>query len=136
MSGSESTTGKCDAAFWRDRPVAVTGATGFLGSHVVSQLVGLGAQVAILGRDEVARSPISDSWAGQVAVVRGAVEDQSTVERLRGEYEARNVLHLAAQSQDGGANRNTVATHQANVPGTSTRLEAVRRSPRDEKVIT
>src|SRR3546814_3864198 len=116
MSDSEATTWKADAAFWRDRPVAVTGATGFLGSHVVSQLVGLGAQVAILVRDEVARSPISDSWAGQVAVVRGAVEDQSTVERLLGEYEARTVLHLAAQSQVGVANRNPVATYRSEEP--------------------
>src|SRR3546814_13165099 len=118
MSDSETATWKTDAAFWRDRPVAVTGATGFLGSHVVSQLVGLGAQVAVLVRDEVARSPISDSWAGQVAVVRGAVEDQATVERLLGDYEARTVLHLAAQSQVGVANRNPVAPYEANVAGT------------------
>src|SRR3546814_20836135 len=133
MSDSEVTTGKADAAFGRGRPVAVTGATGFLGSHVVSQLVGLGAQVAILVRDEVARSPISDSWAGQVAVVRGAVEDQSTVERLLGEYEARTVLPIAAQSQVGVANRNPVATYEANVAGTWAQLEAVRRTPRVEQ---
>src|SRR3546814_16890976 len=112
MSDSEVTTWKADAAFWRDRPVAVTGATGFLGSHVVSQLVGLGAQVAILVRDEVARSPISDSWAGQVAVVRGAVEAQATVERLLGDYEDRTVLHLAAHSQVGAAHRNPGATQE------------------------
>src|SRR3546814_2446268 len=78
----------------------------------------------------------SDAWAGQVAVVRGAVEDQSTVERLLGEYEARTVLHLAAQSQVGVANRNPVATYEANVAGTWALLEAVRRSPRVEQVIT
>src|SRR3546814_12761016 len=103
MSDSETTTWKADAAFWRDRPVAVTGATGFLGSHVVSQLVGLGAQVALLVRDEVARSPISDSWAGPVAVVRGEVEDQSTVERLLGVYERPPRAQPAPPSPAGGA---------------------------------
>ena len=125
-----------EPTFWRNRPVAVTGATGFLGSHVVAQLVELGAAVAILVRDDVAPSSITEGWAGQVAVVRGAVEDQAVVERLLGEYEARTVLHLAAQSQVGVANRNPVATYEANVAGTWALLEAVRRSPRVEQVVT
>jgi dihydroflavonol-4-reductase len=32
-------------SFWADRPVCVTGGTGFLGGHLVRQLVGLGARV-------------------------------------------------------------------------------------------
>jgi CDP-glucose 4,6-dehydratase len=133
---SEATTWSANPAFWRDRPVAVTGATGFLGSHVVDQLVRLGAHVAILVRDDVVSSPISQTWAGKVAVVRGPVEDQAVVERLLGEYESRTVLHLAAQSQVGVANRNPAATYEANVAGTWSLLEAVRRSPRVEQVIT
>jgi CDP-glucose 4,6-dehydratase len=133
---SEATTWSATPAFWRDRPVAVTGATGFLGSHVVDQLVRLGAHVAVLVRDDVVRSPISQTWAGKVAVVRGPVEDQGVVERLLGEYESRTVLHLAAQSQVGVANRNPAATYEANVAGTWSLLEAVRRSPRVEQVIT
>jgi CDP-glucose 4,6-dehydratase len=124
------------SAFWRDRPVAVTGATGFLGSHVVAQLVAAGAHVAILVRDDVEPSPITESWAARVATVRGAVEDQAVVERLLGDYESRTVLHLAAQSQVGVANRHPVATYEANVAGTWSLLEAVRRSPRVEQVVT
>jgi CDP-glucose 4,6-dehydratase len=122
--------------FWRDRPVAVTGATGFLGSHVVAQLVRAGAAVAVLVRDDVEPSPITEDWSGRVAVVRGAVEDQAVVERLLGDYEARTVLHLAAQSQVGVANRHPVATYEANVAGTWSLLEAVHRSPRVEQVVT
>jgi CDP-glucose 4,6-dehydratase len=133
---ADATTWTPDTTFWRDRPVAVTGATGFLGSHVVDQLVGLGAHVAILVRDDVVRSPISDAWADRVSVVRGAVEDQAVMERLLGEYETRTVLHLAAQSQVGVANRNPAATYEANIAGTWSLLEAVRRSPRVEQVIT
>ncbi len=122
--------------FWRNRTVAVTGATGFLGSHLVDQLVGLGAQVVIMARDDVQSSPIVERWTGRVAVVRGAVEDQPVVERLLGEYEVRTVLHLAAQSQVGVANRNPVATYEANIAGTWSLLEAVRRSPMVEQVVT
>jgi CDP-glucose 4,6-dehydratase len=123
-------------AFWRDRPVAVTGATGFLGSHVVDQLTAAGAHVAILVRDDVTPSPISEAWMGRVDIVRGSVEDQRVVERLLGEYEARTVLHLAAQSQVGVANRSPVATYEANIAGTWALLEAARRSPRVEQVVT
>jgi CDP-glucose 4,6-dehydratase len=125
-----------DAGFWRDRSVAVTGATGFLGSHVTTELVEAGAAVVALVRDDVPPSPIAASWTDDVAVVHGSVEDQAVVERMLGEYEVRTVLHLAAQSQVGVANRNPLATYEANVAGTWSVLEAVRRSPRVEQVVT
>jgi CDP-glucose 4,6-dehydratase len=122
--------------FWRHRRVAVTGGTGFLGSHLVAQLVDLDADVAVLVRDDVPATSVSAAWSGRVAVVRGPVEDQASVERLLGEYEVRTVFHLAAQSQVGVANRNPVATWEANVAGTWAVLEATRRSPRVEQVVT
>jgi len=124
------------ADFWRSRPVAVTGATGFLGSHVVSQLVDLAADVVVLVRDDIPPSPISAQWTDRVARVAGSVEDQATLERVLGDYEVRTVIHLAAQSQVGVANRNPVGTFEANVQGTWALLEAARRSPRVEQVVT
>lgn len=125
-----------EASFWRDRPVAVTGATGFLGSHLVEHLVGVGALVTILVRDEIPPTSITAGWWDRVRVARGAVEDQAVMERLLGEYESRTLFHLAAQSQVGAANRNPVATYEANIQGTWVLLEAARRSPRVEQVIT
>jgi nucleoside-diphosphate-sugar epimerase len=61
-----------DPLFWRDRSVAVTGATGFLGSHLTALLVELGAAVTILVRDTVPTSPVSDAWRDRVAAVHGA----------------------------------------------------------------
>lgn len=129
-------TWRPDAAFWRDRAVAVTGATGFLGSHVTAVLVELGAAVVTLVRDDVPPSAVSRSWTGKVTAVRGAVEDRATIERLLAEYEAKTVLHLAAQSQVGVANRNPVSTFEANVAGTWALLDATRRSPKVEQVVT
>jgi CDP-glucose 4,6-dehydratase len=125
-----------DPRFWRDRPVAVTGATGFLGSHLTAQLVELGAAVVVLVRDDIPPSPISESWTGRVARVEGCVEDQATVERMLGEYEVRTLFHLAAQTQVGVSNLNPVSTYEANVTGTWSVLEATRRSPRVEQVVT
>jgi CDP-glucose 4,6-dehydratase len=123
-------------SFWERRPVAVTGATGFLGSHLTAQLVELGAAVVALVRDEVPTTAISEAWRGRVSVVRGAVEDQAVVERMLGDYDVRTVLHLAAQSQVGVANRNAVGTYEANVAGTWSLLEAVRRSSTVTEVVT
>jgi CDP-glucose 4,6-dehydratase len=125
-----------EPSFWRDRPVAVTGATGFLGSHVTALLVAVGAKVVVLVRDEVPGTSISDAWRAQVSVVPGAVEDQAVVERMLGDYDVRTVLHLAAQSQVGVANRNPLGTYEANVAGTWSVLEAVRRSPTVTEVVT
>ncbi len=122
--------------FWRHRPVAVTGATGFLGSHLTGLLVDLGAEVAVLIRDDLPPSPLSEQWRDRVSAIRGACEDQSVSERLLGEYEVRTFFHLAAQSQVGVANRNPVTTFEANIRGTWSVLEAARRSPRVEQVVT
>jgi CDP-glucose 4,6-dehydratase len=118
-----------DPEFWRHRPVAVTGATGLLGSHLVGVLAGMGAEVAVLVRDGVPPSPVSAAWQGSVAVVAGSVEDQAVCERLLGEYRAATVFHLAAQTQVGVANRNAVSTFESNIRGTWSLLEAARRSP-------
>lgn len=123
-------------AFWQHRKVAVTGATGFLGSHLTKLLVELGADVVVLVRDDIPTSPVSESWMHRVACVRGACEDQAVVERMLGEYEVRSLFHLAAQSQVGAANRNPVATFEANVAGTWAVLEAARRSPLVDQIVT
>lgn len=137
MADQQGTAGADGPAadLWRGRPVAVTGGTGFLGSHVVQQLVDAGAQVVVLVRDAVPVGPIAAGWIDRVSVVRGDVVDQPTIERLLGEHEVRTVLHLAAQSQVGVANRNPTSTFDSNIRGTWSVLEAARRSPLVEQVV-
>jgi CDP-glucose 4,6-dehydratase len=124
------------SSFWRHRPVAVTGASGFLGSHLTAQLVAAGANVVALVRDETGHAPIAEEWHGKVAVVHGSVEDQPVVERMLAEYESQTVFHLAAQSQVGVANRNPASTWTANIGGTAAVLEACRLTPTVEQIVT
>lgn len=140
MSQAEHTAGTDPAwaptpEFWRHRAVAVTGATGFLGSHLTQMLVTLGARVVILARDKVALTPLMRTWWDRVAVVDGSVEDQAAIERVLGDYDVVTVMHLAAQTQVGVANRNPVPTYDSNVRGTWAVLEAVRRSPMVGQVV-
>jgi CDP-glucose 4,6-dehydratase len=84
--------------------------------------------------------PRSELVAGglieHVSVVRGDVRNQQTIERALGEYEIATVLHLAAQPLVGVANRNPVSTLDTNIRGTWALLEACRRSPAVQQIVT
>ncbi|MEI8230796.1 MAG: NAD-dependent epimerase/dehydratase family protein [Candidatus Peregrinibacteria bacterium] len=123
-------------SFWRDRPVCVTGASGLVGTHLVAKLLDAGAQVVCPVRDwvpqsDVLHSPLND----RAIVVRGDVCDQAFLERVLGEYEIDTVIHLAAQTIVGIANRNPVSTFESNIRGTWTLLEACRRSPAVKQIV-
>ncbi len=122
--------------FWRDRPTFVTGGTGLVGGWLVRRLLDAGADVVCLVRDWVPQSELAQSGLiERVKVVRGDVRDQSTLERALGEYEIDTVIHLAAQTIVGIANRNPVSTFETNIQGTWALLEASRRSPAVKQVV-
>jgi CDP-glucose 4,6-dehydratase len=132
-----NSTASASPSFWRDRPVFVTGATGLVGASLVRQLVEAGADVVALVRDWVPRSELVGSGLlDKVRVVRGDVRDQETLERALGEYEVATVIHLAAQTTVGVANRNPVSTLDTNIRGTWALLEACRRSPTVQQIVT
>lgn len=125
-----------NTAFWRDRPVLVTGATGLLGGWLVGELVECGADVVALVRDWVPRSElVATGLIDRVRVVRGDVRDQEVLERALNEYEVVSVLHLAAQATVGPANRNPIPTLETNILGTWTMLEACRRNSTVKQIV-
>ncbi len=122
--------------FWQDRPTFVTGATGLVGSWLVRRLCEAGADVVCLVRDWVPQSELIRSrWIERVKVVRGDVRDQACLERVLGEYEITTVIHLAAQTIVGIANRNPVSTFETNIGGAWALLEACRRSPSVKQIV-
>lgn len=107
----------------------VTGGTGLLGSWLISALLGRGAEVVALVRDDVPDAALARSGdLGRVRMVRGAVEDLAVVERALAEYGVAAVFHLAAQTIVGTARSHPVGTFEANVRGTWNLLEACRRT--------
>lgn len=122
--------------FWQDRPALVTGATGLLGGYLVRRLLQAGSDVVCLVRDWVPQSELVRArLLDQVKVVRGDVRDLATLERTLGEYEIDTVIHLAAQTIVGIANRNPVSTFETNIGGTWSLLEACRRSPLVKQIV-
>jgi CDP-glucose 4,6-dehydratase len=123
-------------AFWFDRPVFVTGATGLVGGWLVKRLLAADADVVCLVRDWVPQCElVRSSLIERVKVVRGDVRDQELLERALGEYEIDTVIHLAAQTIVGVANRNPVSTFDTNIRGTWALLEACRRSPSVKQIV-
>ncbi|MEP6573672.1 MAG: GDP-mannose 4,6-dehydratase [Gemmatimonadota bacterium] len=113
--------------FWKSRNVFVTGATGLLGSWLVQELVGRGANVICLVRDWVPSSRfLSEGLASRAVVVRGELEDLDVMVRAINEYEVDTVFHLGAQTIVGTASRSALSTFEANIKGTWNLLEACR----------
>ena len=125
-----------EKGFWLDRPTFVTGATGLVGGWLVRRLLDVGADVVCLMRDWVPQSElVREGLLEQVKVVRSDVSDQAEIERALGEYEIDTVIHLAAQTIVGIANRNPVSTFESNIAGTWSLLEACRRSPMVKQIV-
>ena len=123
-------------SFWSGRPVLVTGGTGLVGSWLTSKLREAGADTVCLIRDWVPQSELVRSGTiDQVTVVRGDIRDRDLIERTLGEYEIDTVIHLAAQTIVGIANRNPVSTFESNIQGTWNLLEACRRSPAVRSIV-
>jgi len=121
---------------WQDRNVFVTGCTGLLGSWLTIELVGKGANVTGLVRDQVPRSNLR--WSGfhdTISVVHGELEDYLLLERALNEYEIDTVFHLGAQTIVSIANANPLSTFEANIRGTWNVLEACRRVPYVKAVV-
>ena len=122
--------------FWQDRPAFVTGGTGLVGGWLVRRLLEAGADVVCLVRDWIPQSDlVQNQQIERVKVVRGDVGDQALLERVLGEYEIDTVIHLAAQTIVGIANRNPVSTFESNIAGTWALLEACRRSPLVKQIV-
>lgn len=122
--------------FWQDRPTFITGGTGLVGSWLVKKLVDVGADVVCLIRDWIPESELfTNGVIKQVKIVRGDIRDQSLLERILGEYEINTVIHLAAQTIVGIANRNPISTFESNIMGTWNLLEGCRKSPTVKQII-
>jgi dihydroflavonol-4-reductase len=78
-------------AFWSGKQVGVTGGSGFLGWHVVQQLVSLGAKVRVLGLSPRRKHPLLRTT--DVELIMGDVRDPVAVRSLATNSEV--IFHIA-----------------------------------------
>jgi CDP-glucose 4,6-dehydratase len=116
-----------DNAFWKGRPVLVTGATGLIGSWLVKELLGRDAKVVALVLDADPQSELLRSRDIEACnVVNGSLADFSAVERAINLHDVDTVFHLGAQTLVGVAHRFPLATFESNIRGTYNLLENCR----------
>src|SRR6185369_8929935 len=85
---------------WDGSRVLVTGASGFIGSHLVYTLARLGAQVVGLVPSRFERLSLeSRGLAERMDVWMGSTRDATLVEHILTKYEIDVCFHLAANSQ-------------------------------------
>jgi CDP-glucose 4,6-dehydratase len=103
---------------WQERKIAVTGATGFVGRHLVTELLEQGARVWAFIRDE------SLPGHKNLRMVRGDLTDFDSVYRLIFESDPHLCFHLGAIAPVGQGYTAPLQTIKANVLGTAHVLHA------------
>ena len=110
--------------FWKDRPVLVTGGSGFGGSHLIRHL--LDAEAVVTSID--LHHPGGDRSIDRAHFEQGDIRYQNKFRRLLDQQGIDTVFHLAAQAIVPESLRDPAATWSINLEGTLSVLEAMRRS--------
>jgi len=121
MLGTDHSTRISEGAF-RDVQVLVTGGGGFIGSHLVDRLTGLGARVRVI--DDFSTGRHANLEGLDVELIESSIlDEQALAQAVR---DCRYVLHHAAFVSVAMSHEQPDACHLVNVDGTAGVLEAAR----------
>ena len=122
------------STFWKNQNVAVTGATGMVGSWLVKQLLADGANVSALIHE---RDPLSELIRSgdieRVSCVDGDLRDINSIFKLIETNQAETIFHLGAQTIVGEALINPTDTFETNILGTWNLMEVARQKKKQIK---
>lgn len=115
-------------SFWKNQNVAVTGATGMVGSWLVKQLLADGANVSALIFE---RDPLSELIRSgdidRLSCIDGDLRDIDSIRKLVEVNNAETIFHLGAQTIVGEAILNPLDTFESNILGTWNLMEVARQ---------
>ncbi|MDF2790178.1 MAG: sugar dehydratase, partial [Neobacillus sp.] len=113
---------------WLNKNVFVTGSTGFVGSHLVQELLRLGANVTALVRKPQLHDKIN--------YVMGSLDDFQVIKNALEDNEIDTVFHMAALAVVGEAHLNPITAFETNIRGTWNVLEACRQTSVKRVIVT
>ncbi len=131
---SAANVGLSDSAF-EGKHVLVTGGCGFIGSHLVEQLMAHGADVWVLDNLQAGTPSNLNSVRNQVDLVIGDVRDPECVKRVVELSRPAYVFHLAANASVPGSVENPAYDFETNSAGTFALFNVLREYGHSEKVI-
>lgn len=108
-------------SFWQEKVALVTGASGFVGSHLVSKLNKKKSTVIALSNEE------AKSATGIIGV-KGSVENFQLLNEVIKKYKVNTIFHLAAQPIVEIGQDNPIKTFEVNIKGTWNVLECAREN--------
>lgn len=124
------------AAFWKNKNVFITGGNGFLGSHLVKELIKHGAKPVVLIYEENPHGLFeTEEMAKHATVVRGDIRNLALLDEMLRWHKIDTVFHLAAQAIVDQAIDDPLDTFEANIQGTWNILEACKRNPTVARII-
>lgn len=119
----------------QDKRVLVTGGCGFIGSHLVEQLVARGAAVWVLDNLQAGTPHNLAAVRGQVDLVIGDVRDTNCVKQLIEMCRPAYVFHLAANASVPGSVEDPAYDFETNSAGTFALFDALRKNNYNGKVV-
>ena len=118
-----------DKLNWKNTNVLVTGADGFIGSHIAKELIDKGVKVTTIVRDLKKTNNLDIlNLRDKINIVHGNLVNFEDCERAINEYDIEFCFHIAAQAIVGPANRSPLSTFESNIKGTWNILETCRLS--------
>lgn len=101
----------------KGKTYCVTGGTGFIGSHVIDEIISNGAFVRTIGNDIHALSILKDKYNDKIEVIKGDIKDLNSIKQLVTDGVV-GLFHFAALKYIGLAEENPRKCIYSNIMGT------------------
>lgn len=125
--------------FWKNKKIIITGANGFLASHLTISLLQRQAKVTGIIKEDIPLSflniKLKEKKYKNLKMVKGDIVNYAFIKKVFKNYKPDVCFHLAAQAIVGSANKSPIPTLKTNILGTWNILEAVRAYSSKTKLI-